>query len=78
MTKNTLKTSISMIKRFNSVAIYRLGGVMGSVLALSEEVRGFYHRSGQTKDICCFSAKNAALKTKSKEWLAQSQDNVAG
>jgi hypothetical protein len=37
-------------------------------------------RSGQTKDykisMCCFSAKHAALRRKSKDWLAQNQDNV--
>ena len=36
---------------------------------------------GQTKDynigICCFSAKHAALRSKSKDWLAQNQDNVS-
>jgi hypothetical protein len=36
---------------------------------------------GSTKDyaigICCFSAKHAALKRKSKDWLAQNQDNVS-
>ena len=41
---------------------------------------GFEPRSGQTKDytigICCFSAKHAALRRKSKDWLAQIQDNV--
>jgi hypothetical protein len=38
-------------------------------------------RSGQTKDykigICCFSAKHAALKGKSKDGLARNQDNVS-
>ena len=38
-------------------------------------------RSGQTKDyaigICCFSAKNAALKRKTKERLARNRDNVS-
>ena len=42
--------------------------------------RGFEPRSGQTKEykngICCFSAKHAALRRKSKDWLAQNQDNV--
>jgi len=37
--------------------------------------------SGQTKDykigICCFSAKHEALRRKSKDWLAQNQDNVS-
>ena len=27
--------------------------------------------------ICCFSAKHAALKNKSKVWLAQNNDNVS-
>ena len=34
--------------------------------------RGFEPRSGQTKDyiigICCFSAKHAALRRKSRDW----------
>ena len=37
--------------------------------------------SGQTKDyeigICCFSAKHAGLKKKSKDWLDRNQDNVS-
>jgi hypothetical protein len=37
---------------------------------------------GQTKDyeigICYFSAKQAALRRKSKDWLAQNRDNVLG
>ena len=51
-----------------------IGGVMVSVLASSVVDRGFEHRLGQTKnyqiDICCFSAKHAALRRKSKDWLA--------
>ena len=46
---------------------------MVSVLASSEVDRRFESRSGQTKDykigICCFSAKHAALRRKSKDWL---------
>ena len=54
--------------------VNRIGGVMVSVLASSVVYRGFEPRSGQTKDykigICCFSAKHAALKSKSKDgWL---------
>jgi hypothetical protein len=53
----------------------RIGGVMDSVLA---RVEG---SSGQTKDykigICCFSAKHASLRTKSKYWLARNQDDVS-
>ena len=42
---------------------------------------GFEPRSGQTKDciigIYCFSAKHAALRRKSKDWLARNQNNVS-
>jgi hypothetical protein len=58
-----------------------IGGVMVSILALSTIDRGLEPRSGQTKDyklgICCFSAKHAALRSKSKCWLAWNQDNVS-
>jgi hypothetical protein len=43
--------------------------------------RGFEPPSGQTKDykigICCFCAKHTALRRKSKDWLAQNQNNVS-
>ena len=52
-----------------------------SVLASSTVDRGFKPRSGQTKDytigICCFSAKDAALRRKSKDCLAWNQDTVS-
>ena len=58
----------------------RIGGVMVSMLALIVVYRGFESRSGQTKDykigICCFSAKQAALRRKSKDWLARNQNNM--
>jgi hypothetical protein len=42
---------------------------------------GFDHRSGQTKDyeigICSFSTKHVTLRRKSKDWLAQNQNNVS-
>jgi hypothetical protein len=48
---------------------------MVSVLASSVVDRGFKSRSSQTRDykigICCLSAKQAALRRKSKDWLAQ-------
>jgi hypothetical protein len=48
---------------------------MVSMLASSPVDCGFYYRSGQTKDYkignCCFSAKHAVLRGKSKEWLAR-------
>jgi hypothetical protein len=53
----------------------RIGGMMVSVLASSVVDRGFEPRSGQTNDykigICCFSDKHAALRSKSKDWLAR-------
>ena len=60
---------------------HRIGGVMVSVLASSAVDRGFEPRSGQTKDyqigICCFSAKHASLRRKSKDWLDRNQNNVS-
>jgi hypothetical protein len=54
---------------------------MVSVLASSTINCGFEPRSGQTKDytivMCCFSAKHAALRRKSKDWLARNQNNVS-
>ena len=54
---------------------------MVSVLASSAVDRRFKPRSGQTKDykigICYFSAKHAALRSKSKDWLARNQNNVS-
>jgi hypothetical protein len=54
---------------------------MVSVLASILVDRGFEPRSGQTKDnnigICCFCAKHAALRRKSKDWLARKQNNVS-
>jgi hypothetical protein len=52
-----------------------------SVLASSAVDDGFEPRSGQTKDykigICCFSTKHTALRRKSKDWLAQNQNNMS-
>jgi hypothetical protein len=43
--------------------------------------RGFELLSGQTKGyeigMCCFNAKHAELRRKSKDWLARTQDNVS-
>ena len=54
---------------------------MVSVLTSSAVDRGFGPRLGQTKDyeidICCFSAKHAALRKRSKDWLARNQNNVS-
>ena len=54
---------------------------MVSVLASSVIDCGYELRSSHTKEykigICCFSAKNAALRRKSKNWLARNQNNVS-
>ena len=54
---------------------------MISMLSSGVVDRGFEPRSGQTKDykigICCFSDKYAALRRKSKDWLARNQNNVS-
>jgi hypothetical protein len=54
---------------------------MVSVLASSVIDYGYELRSCQTKEykigICCFFAKNAALRRKSKDWLVRNQNNVS-
>ena len=54
---------------------------MVNVLASSAVDGGFEPRSSQTKDykigICCFSAKHAVLRRKSKDWLARNQNDVS-
>ena len=58
-----------------------IGGVIVTVLASSAVYCAFEPRSGQTKDhqivICFFSTKHVTLRRKSKEWLAQNQNNVS-
>jgi len=58
-----------------------ISGVMVSLLTSSTVDRAFEPRStGQTNNkigICCFSAKHAALRRKSKDWLVRNQDNVS-
>ena len=53
---------------------------MVSVLASSVVDGGFEPRSGQTKHyiigICCFPARHATLRRKSKDGLARNQNNV--
>ena len=55
-------------------------GVIVGVLASSAVDRVFEPLSGQSKDykigMCCFSAKHAVLRRKSKYRLAQNRDNV--
>jgi hypothetical protein len=58
----------------------RIDGVMVSVLGSSPVDRGFEPRSSQTKDYnwyLLFSAKHAALRSKSIDWLARNQNNVS-
>ena len=60
------------------LSVNRIGGIMVSMLVVD---RGFDPRSGQTKDyqigICCFSAKHATLRRKSKDRQARNQNNVS-
>ena len=64
------------------VYFYHLGSVKVRMLALSAECHGFDLWPGQTSDIkngiYCLSTKHAALRSKSKDCLAQSQNNVSG
>ena len=58
-----------------------IGDVIVSMLASIMVDHGLRGPISQTKiyqiGICCFSAKHAALKRKSKDWLALNQDNVS-
>jgi hypothetical protein len=59
------------------VTIDHISGVMVSVLASSAVYRGLSHGRIKPKTICCFSAKHAALRRTSKDWLARNQNNVS-
>ena len=54
---------------------------MVRMLSSSTVDRVFDPWSGQTKvykmGICCFLAKHAELKRKSKDWVGRNQDNVS-
>jgi hypothetical protein len=56
--------------KMTTAPVNRICGVMVSMLASSVVDRGLEPLSGQTKDykigICCFSAKHAALRRKSR------------
>ena len=71
---------------FVVLAIYtsehnRIRGVMVSMLDSSAVDGGSEHRSGPTKvyenGMCCFYAKHATLRRKSKDWLARIHDNIS-
>ena len=83
---NTITHSLVLSENNNitkntQMSMNHIGGVMVSVLASSAVDCGFEPRSGQAKDykigICCFSAKHAALRRMSKDWLARNQNNVS-
>jgi hypothetical protein len=69
-----------LIKKIIKI-VNRIGSVMVSGFASSAIDCGYELRSCQTKEykigICCFSAKNAALRRKSKDRLARNQNNVS-
>jgi hypothetical protein len=60
---------------------HSIDDVMVSELAWSVVDRELEPWSGQTKDykigICCFSTKEAALRSKNKDWLARNQNDVS-
>ena len=52
--------------------------VMVNLLSSSEIHCGFKgSNQNYNTGICCFSTKHAALRRKSKDWLARNQDNVS-
>jgi hypothetical protein len=68
-------------RSFNKLHICHSIGKQNRIGTSSAVDRGFEPQSGQTKHykigICCFSAKHAALRRKSKDWLAWNQNNVS-
>jgi hypothetical protein len=50
---------------------------MVSVLALCAVDCEFEPNQSYEIGICCFSAEHAALRRKSKDWLARNQNNVS-
>ena len=58
-----------------------IGGVVVSELVSNAVDFGIELRSGKTEDyklgICSLSAKHAALRRMSKDWMAQNHDNVS-
>jgi hypothetical protein len=76
--KRLLHIHVSWIKKKKEeFRRYHIGGVMVSVLASSVVDHGREPRLFQAKDykidICWFSTKHAALRSKIKDWLAQNQ-----
>ena len=63
------------------MSVCHISGVTISVLVWSAVDIGFHvHvRSYQRIkiDICCFSAKDATLRNKSRDWLVRNLDNVS-
>jgi hypothetical protein len=72
---NTMSLIVYLLDICNNI-----GGIIVIVLTSSAVGRGFDPRSSQTKDynisICCFSAKQAALMSESKNWLISNKDKV--
>jgi hypothetical protein len=56
----------------------RIGNVVGRNVVSGTFDRGFDQATDYTICISRFSAKQAALRRKSKDWLGQNQDNVSG
>ena len=76
---------MSILTRYITISLSslanRIGSVIFSVIASSAVDRVFEPRSGHTKnykiDMCCCYTNQAALRRKTKDWLARNQDNVS-
>jgi hypothetical protein len=56
----------------------RIGNVLGRKVVSGTFDRGFDQATNYKICISRFSAKQAALRRKSKDWLGRNQDNVSG
>ena len=63
------------------MSVCRISGVTISVLVWRAVDIGFQVDVGSYQrikiDICCFSAKDATLRNKSRDWLVRNLDNVS-
>jgi len=68
-----------VVNKITPFTVNRIGGVMISIRVLVSRAvdRGFESNQDYKIGMCCFTAKHAPLRRKSKDWLAWNQDNVS-
>ena len=76
---NALQTPMINTARSKAFYINHIGGVMVSLFDSGVVDRAFETWSGQSKDykidICCFSDKHSAFRSRNKDWLVGNHNN---